>query len=76
MQHALAVINKVLFIPPVFHLLANHLLIFREGGPSDQKSAKICLMYVSGGGKARRLQYATNEKRRAARLYDCLSLLD
>ena len=48
MQHALAGINKVLFIPPVFHLLTNHLLIFCQGGPSGQKSAKICLMYVSG----------------------------
>jgi len=40
MQHALAGINKVLFIPPVFHLLTNHLLIFCEAGVLRAKSPR------------------------------------
>lgn len=62
-------LTKVLINTPVFHLLMNHLLMFCEGSLGQKRSAKICLKCVSGGGKARRLQYATNER---DKLHDCM----
>jgi hypothetical protein len=51
---------KVLINTPVFRLLMNHLLIFCEGVLPE-----LCF----GRRKARRLQYATNER---DELHDCM----